>query len=198
VKQHAPAAIRNREPIAEILAQELPSTGLVLELASGTGEHALYFAGRFPALSWQPSDPDETALASIAAWRDDSGTANLLLPVKLDAAAGDWPVMRADAIFCCNMVHISPVSATEGLLRGAARLLPAGAPLVFYGPYLEDGLATAPSNLAFDADLKRRNPSWGLRSVAWLEAMAAQQGLAGTRRVAMPANNLILVFRKTA
>ena len=196
MKQHSPAAMRNREPIAEVLAEELPSGGTVLEIASGTGEHAAYFSARFPALEWQPSDPDESALASIAAWRAECGLSNLLPPVKLDAAQSAWPISRAAAIFCCNMVHISPISATEGLLRGAERMLKVGEPLIFYGPFMEDGVITEPSNLAFDADLKRRNPAWGLRRLEWLDMLAENQKLARTRWVAMPANNLMLIYRK--
>jgi len=198
MKQHAPAAMRNREPIAEVLAEELPATGTVLEIASGTGEHAAYFAARFAALEWQPSDPDNRALASIAGWREESGLPNLLPPVELDAAGTVWPIGRADAMFCCNMVHISAVTATKGVLQGAKRLLNEGEPLIFYGPFVEDGVITAPSNLAFDADLKRRNPAWGLRRLEWLDTLAKKQKLARTRRVAMPANNLMLVYRKTA
>ena len=198
MKQHSPAALRNREPIAAVLAEELPRAGLVLEIASGTGEHAAYFAARFPQITWQPSDPDDDALASIAAWRLDSALPNLLPPTKLDAATSVWPVEAADAMFCCNMVHISPVSAAEGVLHAAARLLSEGAPLIFYGPFLEDSVDTAPSNLAFDGDLKRRNPAWGLRRLEWLDTLAESQLLARTRRVAMPANNLMLIYRKTA
>ena len=139
----APAAARNREPIAEVLASELPEGGLVLEIASGTGEHVVHFARRFAQLDWQPSDPDADALASIAAWRAHEGLANILTPVLLDASAADWPISTADAIMCINMVHISPVEATLGLLGHAADLLPQGAPLVFYGPYIEDEVVTA-------------------------------------------------------
>lgn len=196
MKRHAPAAGRNREPIAAVLTEELPAEGLVLEIASGTGEHAVHFARTFPRLAWQPSDPDADSRASIAAWREEAGLANLLAPLALDAAAPPWPIARADAVLCINMVHISPVSATAGLLAGAAGLLAAGAPLVLYGPYLEAEVETAPSNLVFDADLKARNPAWGLRSVEWLDALAAGHGFARTRRVAMPANNLTLVYRR--
>ncbi|KLE35216.1 DUF938 domain-containing protein [Aurantiacibacter luteus] len=196
MKRKAPAAARNREPIAAVLAEELPQSGLVLEVASGTGEHALQFARAFPHLGWQPSDPDSGALESIAAWQRDGGCANLLAPVRLDAASARWPVSRADALVCINMVHISPVEATEGLFAGAARVLGAGAPLVLYGPYLEDGIETAPLNLAFDASLKARDPRWGLRRAEWLDEIAARHGLIRTRRVAMPANNLMLVYRK--
>lgn len=196
MKQFAPATERNREPIAAVLAEELPEVGLVLEIASGTGEHAVHFAATFPRLAWQPTDPDAEALASIAAWRADYAGGNLLEPQQLDAAAAHWPVTAADAIYCCNMVHISPLAATYGLLTGAARVLPEGAPLVLYGPYLEAEVETAPSNLVFDQSLQQRNPEWGLREVAWLDRLAAAHGFNRTRRVAMPANNIVLVYRK--
>ncbi|HSJ77625.1 MAG TPA: DUF938 domain-containing protein, partial [Erythrobacter sp.] len=157
MKQEAPAAARNREPIAAVLAEELPATGTVLEVASGTGEHVVHFARVFPHLQWQPSDPSADARASIAAWAAESGLDNIAPPLALDAAQGTWPD-RAGAILCINMVHISPLAASEGLVRAAKFILPAGAPLVFYGPWLEEGVATAPSNLAFDASLKARNP----------------------------------------
>lgn len=196
MKRHAPAAGRNREPIAAVLAEELPPSGLVLEIASGTGEHAVHFARTFPGLTWQPSDPDPDARASIAAWREECGLANLLPPIEVDAAAEAWPLERADAMLCINMIHISPVAATEGLVGGAARRLAPGAPLVLYGPFLEEGVETATSNLAFDADLRARNPAWGLRPVAWLDDLARVHGFERTRRVAMPANNLTLVYRR--
>ena len=196
MKRHAPATGRNREPIAAVLTEELPETGLVLEVASGSGEHAVHFARTYPRLEWQPSDPDPHALESIAAWRDEAELDNLRAPVLLDASASDWPLRRADAVLCINMVHISPVAATEGLVAGAAQLLTPGAPLILYGPYFDAEVETAPSNLAFDLDLKARNPEWGLRSVEWLDALAAAHGFARTRRVVMPANNLTLVYRK--
>jgi hypothetical protein len=196
MKRHAPAAARNREPIAAVLAEELPPSGLVLEIASGTGEHAVHFARAFPALDWQPSDPDPLARASIEAWRHEEGLPNLRPPIELDASAAVWPIGRATAVLCINMVHISPVRATEGLLAGARRLLPESAPLVLYGPYLENGVETAPSNLDFDADLKARNPEWGLRSVDWLDRIATVHGFTRSRREAMPANNLMLVYRR--
>lgn len=198
MKREAPAAARNREPIAEVLVEELPPAGLALEIASGSGEHALHFARAFPSLSWQPSDPDPAARASIAAWAVEAGLPNLLPPLYLDAAASAWPLEGAEALLCINMVHISPKGATEGLFAGAERLLPPGAPLILYGPYLEGDVEAAPSNLAFDASLKARNPEWGLRSVDWLDALAAAHGLGRTRRVAMPANNLTLVYRRHA
>ncbi|HLV07031.1 MAG TPA: DUF938 domain-containing protein [Croceibacterium sp.] len=195
MKRHAPAAGRNREPIAAVLTEELPAAGLVLEVASGTGEHAVHFARTYPAHRWQPSDPDPDARRSIAAWREDEDLPNLLPPLDLDAAADEWPVARADAVLCINMVHISPLSATTGLLAGATRVLDAGAPLILYGPYLEAGVDTAASNLDFDASLKARDPDWGLRAVEWLDELAAGYGFLRTRRVAMPANNLVLVYR---
>jgi hypothetical protein len=197
VKQHAPAALRNREPIAEVLAHELPPHGNVLEIASGTGEHAVFFADRFPALRWQPTDPSPEALASIAAWREEHSGTNLAAPLILDAAAPDsWPVGEAAAIVCINMVHISPWEATLGLFRGAAQLLGTGSgPLVLYGPYIERGVDTAPSNIAFDASLKARDPRWGLREAEALDALAIEHGLARSARHAMPANNIVLVYR---
>jgi len=196
VKRVAPAAERNREPIAAVLREVLPAAGSVLEIASGTGEHALYFARQFASLSWQPSGPDPAALASIEAWSADAGLANLLAPVVLDAAAETWPVAKADAILCINMVHISPWAATEGLMRGAGRLLAPGAPLILYGPYRRAGVQTAPSNEAFDLSLKARNPQWGLRDLDAVTAEAEKGGLRFDRLTEMPANNLVLMFRR--
>ncbi|MDV3455587.1 DUF938 domain-containing protein [Sphingomonas sp. HF-S4] len=193
-RRHAPATARNRDPIADVLTAELPAEGLVLEVASGSGEHCAYFAGRFPALDWQPSDPDAEALASIADWCE--GLANVLAPLALDAAVDDWPVPAADAILCVNMVHISPWEATLGLMAGAGRLLAPGAPLILYGPYRRQGVPTAESNEAFDVSLKARDPRWGLRHVEDVSAAAAAQGLVLQRIVEMPANNLTLVFRR--
>ena len=196
MRRHAPATERNREPILAVLREELPAQGLMLEVASGTGEHAAYFAPHFPGLAWQPSDGDSDSLASILAWQRESGAANLRPPVLLDAASATWPIDRADAILCVNMVHISPWTATEGLMCGAGRLLPAGGPLILYGPYRRAGVPTAPSNEAFDESLKARNPDWGLRLLEDVAAEAAANGLALERVVEMPANNVILVFRK--
>jgi hypothetical protein len=196
MKGHAPAALRNRDPIAAVLAQELPDAGVVLEVASGTGEHVVHFARLFPHLQWQPSDSDTQSRASITAWAAEEHLPNLLPPVALDCAGTDWPVAEADAILCINMVHISPVPATLGLVAGAARLLPAGAPLLVYGPFVESDVPTAPSNLAFHADLRRGDGRWGLRDLAWLDSIAGTHGLLRTRRVTMPANNLLLVYRR--
>lgn len=197
MKQHAPATLRNREPIADVLARELPPAGRVLEIASGTGEHAVFFAQMFPALAWQPTDPSADALASIAAYREEYAGSNLAAPLLLDAAdPARWPVSAADAIVCINMVHISPWEATIGLFAGAARLLGTGAPLVLYGPYLEEGVEPAPSNLDFDASLKARNPLWGLRHAEALDALAATHGMTRSARHVLPANNIILVYRR--
>ena len=195
-RRSAPAALRNREPIAAVLREWLPARGSVLETASGSGEHAVYFAREFQQLDWQPSDIDPAALASIAAWRADAGLPNLRAPLPLDAAASDWPIAHADAVLSLNMVHISPWSAALGLLAGAARLLEPGAPLILYGPWLEGGVAPAPSNLAFDADLRARDPQWGLRRVEDFAAAAMDQGFQLEQRRAMPANNLMLLLRR--
>ena len=194
-RRSAPAALRNRGPIAEVLAVWLPEKGVVLEVASGSGEHAVFFAERFPALEWQPSDPHPDALASIAAWRDATGLPNLRAPVRLDASAADWPVAQANAILCINMAHISPWAASLGLLDGAARLLREGAPLVLYGPWLWNGIETATSNLDFDRDLKARDPQWGLRRVEDFAAAAAERGIELDEVRPMPANNLMLLLR---
>jgi SAM-dependent methyltransferase len=169
----------------------------VLEIAAGAGEHAVHNASALPGLMWRPTDPDPEALASIAAWREVAGLDNLLPPLRLDAADPDsWPVARADAVVNINMIHISPWAAAEGLMTGAGRVLAPGAPLFLYGPYIEAGAATAPSNLEFDASLRGRNPAWGLRRLEDVTALAAERGLALEARIAMPANNLLLVFRR--
>jgi hypothetical protein len=193
-RRSAAATQRNREPILAVLRRVLPPAGVVLEIASGTGEHAASFALALPALRWQPSDPDAEARASIAAWC--AGLANVAPPLALDASADAWPIERADAIVCINMVHIAPWAACEGLLRGAARVLPGGGPLYLYGPYHVGGVPTAPSNAAFDADLRWRNPAWGVRDLEAVVAAAAAGGLRFVERVAMPANNLSVVFRR--
>ena len=194
-KRHAPATMRNRDAIAAVLADELPPAGLALEVASGSGEHVVYFAARFPDLQWQPSDPDGAALASIAAWTREARCSNVRPPLLLDASAADWPVARADAMLCINMVHISPWAATLGLMAGAGRLLAAGAPLILYGPFVEDDVPTAPSNVEFDASLRARDAAWGLRNTRDVSAAAAAHGLRLARCVAMPANNLMLIYR---
>jgi hypothetical protein len=195
-KRHAPATLRNRDAIVSVLADWLPRSGLVLEVASGSGEHIVHFAAAFPQLRWQPSDPDAAALTSIAAWCGEAAARNVAKPVALDAASCDWPVGGADALLCVNMVHISPWAATLGLFAGAARILPPGAPLILYGPYLEPGVQTAPSNAAFDASLRARDAAWGLRDLVAVKAAADEAGLIFEERRAMPANNLMLLFRR--
>lgn len=197
MKKHAPATLRNREAIAEVLAQELPESGCILEIASGSGEHAVYFADRFPALEWQPSDPDREAIASILAYKAEYPDLNLRLPIVLDASKpASWEVRAADAIVCINMVHISPWQATEGLFEGAARLLGGeNLPLILYGPYFEQGVEPAPSNTAFDQSLRSRNGEWGIRHAEELDKLGARHGFTRAARYEMPANNLMLVYR---
>ena len=195
-RRSAPAALRNREPIADVLGEWLPSSGLVLEIASGTGEHAVYFAERFPALDWQPSDVHPDALASIDGWRTAAELPNLRPPLVLDAASTEWPIDHADAVLSINMVHISPWRSALGLIAGAERLLPSGAPLILYGPWIKDGVPTAQSNLDFDLDLKRRDPEWGLRRVEDFAGAARKASLALVETRAMPANNMMLLFRR--
>jgi hypothetical protein len=195
-RRSAPHVARNAAPIAEVLQSILPERGLVLEVASGTGEHVLHFAREFPHLLWQPSDPEPGAVRSIEAWRAEAGHFNLLPALSLDARAALWPVPRADAILCINMVHISPWAATAGLMRGAARLLEQGAPLYLYGAYRRAGVETAPSNEAFDESLKARDPDWGLRDLETVVAEAEKNGFGLESVIEMPANNLSVIFRK--
>jgi len=202
MKLHAAAAARNREPIEAVLREELPPQGTVLEIASGTGEHAAHFAAAFPTLDWQPSDIGAEAIASITAWRTEalaSGAGvNLRSPMMLDISADATPAIPGlSALIAINLVHIAPLAASEGLFRTAGRLLPAGAPLILYGPYIEDGLPIAASNLAFESSLRMRNPQWGLRRIAWLDALASENRMRRTRRVGMPANNLMLIYRRS-
>ncbi|WP_286159004.1 DUF938 domain-containing protein [Methylobacterium sp. Leaf456] len=192
----APAAARNGAAILDVLRAVLPPGGTVLEVASGTGEHAVRFAAALPTLRWQPSDPDRRALGSIAAHARLAGLPNLLAPLELDAGATDWSVTRAEAVLCVNMIHIAPWAATEGLLAGAGRLLPEGGPLVLYGPFRIGGAHTAESNARFDADLRMRDPEWGVRDLEAVLAAAAGHGLGLAEQIAMPANNLSLVLRK--
>jgi len=195
-RRHAPATERNREPILAILRSVLPARGTVLEIASGTGEHAVHFAGALPDLLWQPSDPDPFAIASCRAWGEAAGLPNLRPPLLLDASAADWPIAEADAILCINMVHISPWEATEGLIAGAARLLEPGGALFLYGPYRRADTAIAPSNAAFDASLRSRDPRWGLRDLEAVVGLAETAGFALEAVHEMPANNLSIVLRR--
>lgn len=197
-KLFSPSAERNRQPIEAELAKILRADQTVLEIASGSGQHAVHFARAFPFLTWQPSDVDPDACASIETLREEAGLPNLREPLRLDASADTWPIEHAEAIVAINVVHISPIEATDGLLRGAARLLPAGAPLFLYGPYLREGVVTASSNLAFDDWLKARNPKWGVRQLEDVAARASAHGLALGSVTELPANNVAVVFRKEA
>jgi hypothetical protein len=213
VKRHAPATLRNREPILGALERVLreglrgsaregvanaepvapPST--VLEIASGSGEHAVYFASRLAHLTWQPSDEDDDALASIEAHRKEAGIPNLAPAVRLDARAAEWPIARADAVVSINMIHIAGWDACEGLMRGAARVLPAGGVLYLYGPFTRGGAHTAPSNAAFDASLRARDGAWGVRDVDDVTREAKKNGFERIEIATMPANNLSVIFR---
>lgn len=197
-RRFSPSTARNRDPILEVIRRVLPKSGTVLEIASGTGEHAVHFARHLPGLIWQPTDADGDALASIAAWLASERLPNIRPPLLFDVHAETWPMDRADAIVCINMIHISPWTATEALLRGAGRVLPQGGVLFLYGPYRRADRATAPSNEAFDADLRRRNPGWGLRTLEAVTAAAFSQGLRRSETVDMPANNLCVVFERAA
>lgn len=193
----SPSSARNREPLLAVLRRWLPASGTVLEVASGLGEHAAWFAEALPGVTWRPTDRSEEALDIPRARREAAGLANLAPPLVLNAAEPEtWPLAHADAVVCINMVHISPWAATQGLIAGAARVLPAGGALILYGPYIEADVETAPSNLAFDADLRRRDPAWGLRDLEAVKALAADHGLTLAERVAMPANNLCLLLRR--
>ncbi|MEX2454054.1 MAG: DUF938 domain-containing protein [Rhodospirillaceae bacterium] len=198
--RHFPATARNREPIRDVLRRHLPAAGTVLEIASGSGEHALYLSGEFPDLVWQPSDPDPINLASIRAWAAaaEPRRPNLLPPLAINASDLVLPLDRADAILCINMVHISPWDATQGLMRAAGRLLPEGGVLYLYGPYRVDRRHTAPSNDAFDRQLRARNETWGVRDLEAVVAEARTHGLVPVETVEMPANNLSVVFRRGA
>jgi len=192
---HAHVA-RNRQPILDVLARVLPPTGLALEIASGSGEHVVFFAQNLASLTWQPTDADVAALASIAAHRAAARLPNLLEAVRLDATAERWPIERADAVLCNNMIHITPWRVTEGLMAGASRTLQVGGILFLYGPYRVDGRHTAPSNQDFDDWLKAQNREWGIRDLANVTALAQRHGLNLAETVAMPANNLSVVFRR--
>jgi cyclopropane fatty-acyl-phospholipid synthase-like methyltransferase len=196
-RQHSPSTARNREPILAVLKRVLAPSARVLEIASGSGEHAVFVARAMPELTWQTSDPDAEARASIAAWIAEEGLGNVLPPRAIDVRETVWGVESDapyDAIVSINMIHISPWEATLGLLAGASRLLRQGGVLYTYGPYMREGRHTAPSNAAFDASLRARDSSWGVRDVADVQSAAENQGLALREVVEMPANNLSLVF----
>jgi len=193
-----PAPERNKEPIFEVLRRVLPARGTVLEVASGTGQHIVHFAGQLPGLQWLPSDPDHSCLRSIAARVGAAGLTNVADPVALDVLERPWPLDPVDAILCINMIHIAPWAAGLALLQESARLLPARGALYLYGPYRLGGQHTAPSNEAFDADLRSRNPEWGVRDLEEIELHAGQVGLALEEVVQMPANNLSVVLRRAS
>lgn len=201
VKQHAPAAARNTEPILEVLRGVVPREGRALEIASGTGQHAAAFAGAFPDIEWQPSDPFAEARDSIAAWVAESGFGNLRPPLELDVTRVGWHEgvePGLDLVVCINMIHISPWGACLGLMEGAGALLRDDGLLYLYGPYMREGVHTAASNAAFDESLRGRNPAWGIRDMADVVAVAGAHGLAPEGVVAMPANNFSMIFRKRA
>lgn len=193
---HAPATQRNREPILEVLRQVLPAEGMVLEISSGTGQHAAFFAAGLPGVSWQPSDLSAEHLRSIEAWRQVSAASNLLAPMFLDVQASPWPVTRAAAVVNINMIHIAPWEACKALMSGAAELLQPGAPLILYGPFKRNGEHTSESNAAFDARLRQEDPRWGVRDLNDVEQLALQANFALEQVVTMPANNLSVVFRR--
>ena len=197
-KGFAPAAERNRQPILDVLRRVLPPRGLVLEVASGTGQHAIFFSEHLRDLRWQPTDASPEALQSIGAWAAEATPPNLLPPIELDVLSPDWPVREADALLCINMIHISPWETTEALFQGATKVLAAGSPLVTYGPYRLHGEHTAQSNEAFDQSLRSRNARWGVRDVDDLVELGAQTGFSLQERVGMPANNMTLVWTRDA
>jgi len=193
-RRFSPSAARNRDPILQALRPRLPAAGLVLEVAGGTGEHCAHLAAALPGLRFQPTDPDPDALASMDAWC--GGLPNVRPALALDAAAADWPVTAADAVLCINMIHIAPWEAAVGLVAGAARVLEPGGMLALYGPYMRGGQHTGPGNVAFDADLRVRNSAWGVRALEEMAALAAAAGFEMPEVIGMPADNLVLVFRR--
>jgi SAM-dependent methyltransferase len=196
MRREAAAAVRNRQAILDVLTDHLPPRGLVLEVASGSGTHVAHFAQALPGLTFQPSDPDPAGRASIDAWVAERRLANVHPALALDATAADWPLARADAVICINMIHIAPWTAAEGLIGGAGRILPTGGVLFLYGPFRRHGAHTASSNEAFDADLRRENPAWGVRDLEAVADLAGTQGFAAPLIVSMPANNFSLVCRR--
>lgn len=195
-RRHSPAAQRNAGPILEVLRDWLPPAGDVLEVAAGSGEHAVLFARALPGLTWHPGDPDPDARRSIQAWREHEGVANVAEPLALDVRATPWPLERADAVVCINLLHISPWAATEALMAGAGRILGPGGRLLVYGPFRVDGAHTAESNTRFDRQLRAHDPSWGVRDSAEVTACAERNGLALVATCEMPANNRMLVYER--
>ena len=195
-RQYAPATVRNRDFILYVLREVLPTTGIILEVASGSGEHIIHFARNLPRLIFQPSDPEPDARLSVADWVKATRVTNVRAPIVLDASQSFWPIASVDGIICINMIHISPWDATVGLIGGAVAILPPGSPLYLYGPYKRKGFATAPSNEAFDRNLRDRNPTWGLRDLEAVAAIAQSVGFSVPAVTEMPANNLSVVFRR--
>ena len=196
MKRFSPASERNKDPILEVLRRVVPDRGRVLELSAGSGQHSVHFAAAFPDIAWQPSDIDPTALDSVTAWRSEAALPNLLAPLRVDVTAGDWGVDPVDVVLSINMIHIAPWACSKGLFAGAARLLGSGGALVTYGPYTVDGAFTSPSNAGFDASLRSRDPSWGIRDLADLLVLAAEAGFEREDVVAMPANNMTVIYRR--
>ncbi len=196
LRQHAPAALRNRDLIVDVLLNHLPRSGLLLEIASGSGQHCVRFGERLPAHVIQPSDPSPQARASIDAWIASSGLTNVKPALDIDASRADWPIAHAEAVLCINMIHISPWRASAGLFAGAAKCLGPGGLLYTYGPYLQGGAHTSASNAAFDADLRRQNAEWGIRPIEGLSELAQSRGFSAAAIVPMPANNFSLIFRR--
>lgn len=196
-RQYAPATERNREAILEVLLEVLPTTGTVLEVSSGTGEHAVFFAPRLQPRYWLPSDPNPLAIASINAWRSHTEAENLYPPISLDACQPVWELGNVEivAIANINMIHIAPWSACLGLMAGARRILPNGGILYLYGPFTRGGKHTSPSNVAFDESLRSQNPDWGVRDLDEVIEVAKSQQLTLVKTVAMPANNLSVIFQ---
>jgi SAM-dependent methyltransferase len=199
-RMFSPSAARNSDPILGVLKRVLPTHGMVLEIGCGTGEHAVCFAEAMPNLTWQPSDPDADSCASTASWTKFKGLNNVLAPLDIDVCSEPWGVEQKtpfDAIVSINMIHIAPWAATLGLFAGAGRLLRAGGLLILYGPFMRDGVHNAPSNADFDASLKARNPSWGVRDIADLERVGETSGLGLREIIDMPANNNTVVFSRS-
>jgi hypothetical protein len=198
--RHAPATLRNREPILEVLTRTLPKTGMLLEIASGTGEHAAFIAPRLSAgLAWQPTEASVEALADIDIHTSGVRSSCVRPAIVLNAADTTWPILSADAVFCCNMIHIAPWRAAEGLFAGSSRILADAAPLILYGPFKRHGMHTAPSNQSFDDGLRARDPAWGVRCLDTdVMPLAEQSGFTVDEIVAMPANNLTVIFRRCA
>jgi SAM-dependent methyltransferase len=197
MKRHAPATARNRQPILDVLRPRLPAQGIVLEIASGSGEHIVHFAEALPGLVFQPSDPSDDARASIDDWVRTLALGNVRAAVELDTTGGIWPIEHADAVLCCNMIHIAPWEAAVGLIAGAAHVLPPGGTLYLYGPYRREGRHTAASNEAFDRDLRQRDPAWGVRDLEAVASLAEDRGFGPPEVIDMPANNLSLIFKRT-